>query len=136
MRINEESVLRLLIEQANNITEGLSNNTPANAISNSQYKACGLSNLIGKVPQFFDLGNMSDIVHVPIPFLEECHFIKLNDDDDDSVCYAYLVRDNARKKKLIEQRDVFKFIFSKIVDNIIKLIDYDSPPSSGTRNLH
>jgi hypothetical protein len=119
---NEEFWLEKIQEQANKLTRELSRLAGKFSFSEMDYRNLNLSNKLGEVPEFYDLGNISNIVHIPIPFLERENYFKRSREDNE----LYLVTQSSDIKRFNKQKKVFRMIFNEIVNNILKLIDYDT----------
>jgi hypothetical protein len=91
------------------------------SLTNQQYNECGLTNKLGEVQEFHTLGALANIIHTPVPFIDDSMLFKRDNGDG----LLYPVKSNERDK-LIWQRNKFRLIFKTIADNIIKLTDYDS----------
>ena len=74
--------------------------------------------------EFFSLGEISDILHIPVPFLEEWDFLKQNYDDE-----KFYPLKSSEIQKLKEQRNRFRRCFKNLVGRIMTLIDHDSSVS-------
>ena len=96
------------------------------AITNKQYKECGLNdtNQLGEVTEYYSLGDLSNILHTPVPFLREDFFYKF--DSKDNIFYPVSHSENFR---YVHQRNNFRMIFNKITERILKLIEHDSDSS-------
>jgi hypothetical protein len=73
------------------------------SFSETDYPKLRLSNRLGEVPEFYDLGNMSNIVHIPISFLEK---ITILDDQKKIVNYIWL-QNQMLSKNIINKRKYF-----------------------------
>ena len=109
-------------QQINNQADALTNQlSPLLAITNKIYNEIGLSNNLGEVQEFHTLGDLSDILNLPIPIIEEEYFYKRSNVD-----HLLHPMTKAEKDKIILQRDKFRLIFKTIVDNIMTIIQRDS----------
>ena len=121
MRNNQKHWSVKIDEQAVLITNELGNREiDCLAISSRQYAACNLSQKLGEVTEYHSLGDLADILHVPVPFLEEHHFYRRRDPDG---LFEKLSKDQASNMK--RQRNGFRDMFSQIIQNMMSLISDD-----------
>ena len=118
---NEEYWLERIQQQANRLTKELSKLAGRFSFSEDTYKRLGLSNKLGEIPEFYDLGNISNMVHIPIPFLEKHNYYKRSNDNNE----LYLVTEKNLVNRFEKQKIVFRIAFREIVDNILNLIEDD-----------
>lgn len=78
----ERCWLDRIAAEADLITAELSELNPPLAIAKERYIAVQRSNKIGEVREFWSFKNISDIVHVPVPFLLERHMIRYDPDTE------------------------------------------------------
>ena len=122
MRRNEEFWAKSIQEEANKITLELGDNRSKKlAITTEQYGKLHLSNKLGEITEFYGLGDLADLFHTPVPFLEDWYFVRRN--DQDGVFYYVSTQERSRYS---EQRDRFRLCFRLITDRILSLIDLDA----------
>ena len=93
------------------------------AVSNRTYKRCKRTNKIGEVREFWGLKNISDIVHIPVPFLVDRHIIQYTNQDANIVISELRCEEKVKKQKNSIQK--FKTVFSEIYQTIINIITED-----------
>jgi hypothetical protein len=118
---NEEYWLERIQQQANRLTKELSKLAGRFSFSEDTYKRLGLSNKLGEVPEFYDLGNISNMVHIPIPFLERENYYKRSNDNNE----LYLVTESNLINRFDRQRDIFRLVFGNLAFKMLQLIDFD-----------
>ena len=91
------------------------------AVKENIYRDFGMTNLIGKVREYWSLSEFSSIFHVPIPFLEDRHLYKREGDQD---TFKRLLTSEINEKLQLIQK--WKEIFNTIEDNIIHIITKDN----------
>jgi cellulose biosynthesis protein BcsQ len=87
------------------------------AISSDIYSKCHRSNNLGIIRNFNTLKNISDIVHIPVPFLLDRHFIDYDHVND-------IVRNMSpqNKQRLTEKTVRFRQVFQEIYNTIQMII--------------
>jgi cellulose biosynthesis protein BcsQ len=91
------------------------------AVSKRSYKKCKRTNKIGEVREFWGLKNISDIAHIPVPFLDDRHLIQYENDTSQVSPLK-----NDKRIKQLESIQRFKEVFSEIYSTIIKIINEDN----------
>lgn len=115
-RLNEQFYANLIDEEAKNITFSLVND--GMAIKENQYRAYDLEQRLGQITNYHSLGDISNIFHIPVPFLEEENFYKR--DKEDELFYK------VKSEKMLEQRNRFRDMFAQLNRNILTLIENDT----------
>ncbi len=97
------------------------------AISGHVYLRCSRSNNLGIIRNFNTLKNISDIVHIPVPFLEERHMIEYDHVND-------IVRNMPpqNREKFMEKTLKFRQVFQEIYNTIVMIIHLDNNNESAT----
>ena len=87
------------------------------AISNNIYQTCNKTKTLGEIRNFFSLQGISNMVHVPVHFLQERHLVKYEKNEDS-------VKNMTGKEKedYIVRVKQFKEVFDGIYSNITTLI--------------
>ena len=90
------------------------------AVSNHVYFQCERSNNLGIIRNFNTLKNISDIVHIPVPFLEERHMTEYDHVND-------IVRQMSpqNKQNFMDKTSRFRQVFQEIYNSIDKIINLD-----------
>ncbi len=91
------------------------------ALKEEQYAEVGLQQRLGEIPYYHSLGDISNILHVPVPFIESESFFKRNKNDE----LFYKVTKN-ESEKMIKQRDRFRDMYAQLCKNITTLIELDA----------
>jgi len=87
------------------------------AISSDIYSKCQRSNNLGIIRNFNTLKNISDIVHMPVPFLLDRHFV-----DYDHVNDIVKNMSPQNKQRLTEKTSRFKQVFQEMYNTIQMII--------------
>ena len=87
-----------------------------------QYVEVGLQQRLGEIPYYHSLGDISNILHVPVPFLEPEDFYKKNKKDD-----LFYKVSKSESDKMILQRNRFRDMYAQLCTNITTLIELDRP---------
>lgn len=123
LRNNEKYLADLIGQEAIALVTKLGDKrtrTPL-ALTNEQYLECNLKPKLGSITEYYGLGDISDIFHIPIPFLNKNHFYKRDNIDENF--YPLGKAEILKKEKQLKS---FKRRFNRILDNIMALIQNDS----------
>lgn len=88
------------------------------AITTDQYSKCGITQKLGEIAYYHSLGDISNMLHIPVPFLEKENFYKRQNTDE--LFHKISEQESAR---LIEQRNRFRDMYAQLCKNIIALIE-------------
>lgn len=119
MRNNMEHFREMIQNEAENITNTLGECRLA--ITQRQYEECILKQNLGVVTEFHGLGDLSNLFHTPVPFLEEDQLVRRKPQSDD--LFQKLPPKEIHNKN--EQLERFRSMFKAIMDNILKLVEHD-----------
>ena len=117
-RKNAQHYAESIDNEAKTITRRLSSH--GLALKEEQYVEVGLRQRIGEISYYHSLGDISNILHVPVPFLEPEGFYKKNKKDD----LFYKVSKH-ESEKMIVQRNRFRDMYAQLCTNITTLIELD-----------
>jgi hypothetical protein len=92
------------------------------AVSKRTYKRCKRTNKIGEIREYWGLKNLSDIVHIPVPFLTDRHLIQY------TIQHANIVKPFRKDERLIKLQSIQKFkdVFTEIYKTILQAIKEDN----------
>ena len=88
------------------------------AIQQTQYEECRLDQRLGQISNYNILGDISHILHIPVPCLEDYHFYRLDKKDD--------LFHKLTDYKYQDNRNKFRDMYAQIAKNIIALIEIDT----------
>lgn len=118
MRKNEQFWADKIDEESHNLRSRLPDSMMV--MSEEQYAEIDFNLKLGEVLEFYTLGDLADILHIPVPFIENEYFLKRGSFEDFSV-FKKVSEQECERMKL--QRNEFRLIFKKIVENILTLIE-------------
>ena len=90
------------------------------AISNRDYEICELTQRLGYITEYNNLGIISDLLKIPVPFIEPPQFYrKINGEE------KFQKITGSDKNRMIKQRNCFRDMYAQIAKNIITLVEHD-----------
>ena len=124
LRNNEQLVKEKILEEACKITTFFGDNERKKtklAVSSYLYEQCGLNQELGVITEYYGLKDLSEIFHIPVPFLTEKEFIKY-----DSTHGEYKSMTTNEKFEKTNQVERFQQMFKNIAHNIFILAQNDA----------
>ena len=120
LRKNEQFWADKIAYEADDVKNRLLRNRMS--IEDELYINLNMSVKLGQVLEFFTLGDLADILHLPVPFIESAWFLKRDTQNHD----LFNLLSGQERKKMEEQRNEFRLIFKQIAMNVETLIENDA----------
>ncbi len=117
-RKNAQHYAESIDNEAKSITRRLSSH--GLALKEEKYAEVGLQQRLGEIPYYHSLGDISNILHVPVPFLEPESFFERNKNDE-----LFCKVSKSKSDKMIKQRNRLRDMYAQLCTNITTLIELD-----------